>query len=255
MKYLIIIFLIAIALFYNPTETFAGQLATRVEQYPNWNSKPSLQVAQGNLEYPDWIEGTWQVTSTLVDLVAPLAPEYLTPGFEGNYRYLDRPIQFEVRFDRKLFLTQTQIPTISLVKRKFPVVADRAFNGLKIAQAYLGNDAIYSVKVDPNNPNRQITLLPKERQLISTVTARASETPETKEFIATELTQQVFRSESQIYFNEVETTSAYQLLESGQIEANQITAIYLSPQDANYFKAKDRPVALYRYHLELIPVK
>lgn len=254
-KFLIIICFIAIALVSHPREAFAGQLATRLEQYPNWNNKPSLQVAQGDLEYPDWIEGRWEVTSTLIDLVAPLAPEYVSPGFEGNYRYLDRPLQFQVKFARKLFFTQTQVPTISLVKRKLPVVADRAFNGLNITQAYLGNDAIFSVKVDPDNPNRQITLLPKERQLISTVTARGSETLEPDKFISTEITQQIFRSETQIYFNEVETTTAYKLLESGKIEANQITAIYLSPQDPNYFKVSDRPVALYRYNLELIPVK
>jgi hypothetical protein len=250
-KFLLVIIFIAIGLVSNPKEAFSGQLATRLEQYPNWNSKPSLQIAQGDLEYPDWIEGTWKVTSILVDLVAPLAPGYVTPGFEGNYRYLEKPIQFSVRFERKLFFISTQFPTISLVKGKLPVVADRAFNGLAIAQAYLGNDAVFSVKVDPNNPNRQITLLANERQLISTITARESETPEPKEFISTEITQQIFRSESQIYFNEVETTTAYQLLESGDIEANQITAIYLSPQDPNYFKTNEHPVALYRYHLQL----
>jgi hypothetical protein len=43
----------------------------------------------------------------------------------------------------------------------------------------------------------------------------------------------------------------YQLKDSNNISAEQITAIYLSPQDPDYFKAGDRPVALYRYHLDL----
>jgi hypothetical protein len=42
---------------------------------------------------------------------------------------------------------------------------------------------------------------------------------------------------------------------SQQIEAEQITAIYLSPQDPDYFKAAGHPVALYRYHLQLNKIK
>lgn len=83
------------------------------------------------------------------------------------------------------------------------------------------------------------------------VTGRAKEIPEPNKFIATEITQQLFRSNERIYLNEVETTSAYHLLPSGEIEAEQITAIYLSPQDPDYFTAAGRPVALYRYHLHL----
>ena len=37
--------------------------------------------------------------------------------------------------------------------------------------------------------------------------------------------------------------------------ADQITAIYLSPQDPDYFKAKGQPVALYRYQLSFSPVQ
>ena len=69
--------------------------------------------------------------------------------------------------------------------------------------------------------------------------------------MATEVTQQLFRSPERLYLNEVETTSSYELLASGNISAEQITAIYLSPQDPDYFTAGDRPVALYRYHLDL----
>jgi hypothetical protein len=89
------------------------------------------------------------------------------------------------------------------------------------------------------------------------VTGRASETPSSDQFIATEVSTQVFRGTTQPYFNEVETTTAYQLRESPRltIEALQMTAIYLSPQDADYFKAQGKPVALYRYQLELLPVE
>lgn len=207
------------------------------------------------------------MTSTLVEMVAPLAPEIVTPGFAGNRKYLDQPIQFNVRFQPNQTLKSNQFLPKIVINASQEIVADRAFNGLNIAQATLGKAAIRGVKVDPNNPNRQIvTLRGKQKtsedpQLISTVTQRASETPETDQFIATEIVQQIFQGESTIYLNEVETTTAYQAefnkttdpQHPSVITANQITAIYLSPQDPNYFKTQFRPVALYRYQLTLLP--
>jgi hypothetical protein len=249
-------------------EAQAGLLADRMAQFPHWDSKPPVAVAEGDLVYPDWMEGTWQVTSTLVEQVAPLAPEVVTPGFESNRRYLNQPVSFLVRFqavnnplstiDRFLPLTlqrsgQAPLPRANPIPT---VVADRAFNGLNIAQAYLGKGTVQSVKVDPSSPNRQITTLGKGHQLTSLVTGRASETSAPDCFIATEVTNQVFRGIPRPYFNQVETTTAYQLKRSPNltIEADQVTAIYLSPQDANYFKALGQPVALYRYRLELVPL-
>ena len=102
-----------------------------------------------------------------------------------------------------------------------------------------------------------------DKELISIVTNRGSETPSKNEFIATEISQQIFQGEAQIYLNEVETTTGYNFFRVGQeigatknmIEADQVTAIYFSPQDPNYFAALGRPVAIYRYRLELVPVE
>jgi hypothetical protein len=249
-------------------EAQAGQLADRLAQFPNWTSKPPVTTDEGDLIYPEWMEGTWNVTSTLVEQVAPLAPDVVTPGFESNRRYLDRPVDFLVRFHtvnpspsaslEPLILLKTQnVEPPQQFYKTSAVVADRAFNGLNIGKAYLGDRLIQSVKVDPNTPNRQITALSTGRQLISVVTGRASETPSSDRFIATEVTNQIFRGTSQPYFNQVETTTAYQLVRSPNlvIDADQVTAVYLSPQDADYFKALKRPVALYRYHLELLPIE
>lgn len=236
-----------------PKTAFASPLAERLQQFPHWDSKPTVQLAQGDLFYPDWMAGTWQVTSTLVDLAAPLAPDIVTPGFESNREHLEQPIQFQVKF-------APQKPTVlgfpvAIFPKHQPIVAQRSFNGVKIAEAYLGKDAVISVKVDPENPNRQITFLRGKNQLISTVTGRSSENLNEHQFVATEITTQVFRSPSQIYLNEVETTTAYNLSSSGQVQADQVTAIYLSPQDPNYFTASGCPVALYRYRLELQPTQ
>ncbi|WP_446336370.1 DUF6816 family protein [Coleofasciculus sp. G1-WW12-02] len=241
----------------NPAQ--AGQLADRVAQFPNWQTKPPVMAATGDLVYPDWMEGTWNVTSTLVEQIAPLAPEVITPGMKSNRRYLNQPMQFRVRFER---VDQVQSKSRDRIiplprQRESGVVADREFNGLNIAQAYLGDGAIRSVKVDPASVNRQITELRSGRQIISIVTDRNTETPSRDRFIATEVTNQYFRGTNQPYLNQVETTTAYHQLPSPDsgIEAWQITAIYLSPQDPDYFKALDKPVALYRYRLQLEPIQ
>lgn len=240
-----VLFLVVILLFCS-SGAVAGQLTERLASFPNWQHQPVVQVAKGDLVYPAWMRGTWSVTSTLIDLVAPLAPDIVTPGFESNRRYLHQPIKFQVRF------VDTKLPTFT---QSSAVVADRAFNGLNLARAYLG-DGVLAVKVDPHSPNRQITLLRGERQLVSLVTGRATETTPDA-FITTEIFQQVFRGgTTRPYFNSVETTAAYQYHHSSApaITADQVTAVYLSPQDPNFFNTNSRPVALYRYRLEFYSV-
>ncbi|KAM3098496.1 DUF6816 family protein [Phormidesmis sp. 146-35] len=260
----------------------AGVLSDRVAAFPQWQSKPPIQTAQGDLIYPTWLKGTWHVTSTLVDLVAPLAPEVVTPGFESNRDYLNQPVKFDVRFVKQGSAKNriaAALKSLQQRSRTPEVVADRAFNGLNLAKAYLGDRAVLAVKVDPESPNRQITLLRDDRQLVSIVNARAVETPALNQFITTEIFQQVFRGSSQPYLNQVETTTAYRRSEErGESEergdrseerrtpaisssypqgvvADQMTAVYLSSQDPDYFKTGERPVALYRYRLEFVPVE
>ena len=251
-------------------EAAAGPLAERLASFPNWD-KPSVQQAEGDLVYPDWMTGNWNVTSTLVDLVAPFAP-IVTPGFESNRQYLNQPVTFQVRFIEKAVnrrrlkiwewdsaVVRREEKGIQLSSPHLPIppsphlsiVADRAFNGLSLARAYLGDRSVLAVKVDPDSPNRQITLLRGDRQLVSVVTGRATETPDTDQFITTEVFQQQFRGTTRPYFNQVESTTAYQHhLSVTAIEADQVTAVYLSSQDPDYFTAGSRPVALYRYRLE-----
>jgi hypothetical protein len=231
--YLIILFLLIACL--NTYPALASSLTERIQQFPNWIDRPTTKPAKGDLYYPDWMEGKWQVTSILNEQYAPLAPKIVSPGYKENDEYLDRSIQFTVNFP----------------KQKMLVISDRSYNGFNIATAYLGKDKVIAVKTDPNNPNRQITKLKGNKQLISTVTDRAREIPSKDRFIATEITQQIFRNDPEIYLNTVETTTSYQLVDRDRITADQITAIYLSPKDPNYFNAVDRPVSLYLYKLNL----
>ena len=235
-------------------QAFAGVLSDRLAAFPDWTNKPPTEAATGDLAYPDWMAGTWDMTSTLVDLVAPLAPELQTPGFDSNQALLDQPITCKVRFEPRLTsVTKTFLLQPRLAQEE--IVADRAFNGLSLARAYLGEQAVKAVKVDLDNPNRQLTILRGDRQLESTVVSRSVEIPSAEDFVTTELFQQVFRGMAQPFFNEVETTTAYHQVADDEfkIVADQVTAIYLSPQDPEYFQAPNQPVALYRYQLELKP--
>lgn len=232
-------------------EAAAGELSQRLANFPQWEKITSARSHQGDLIYPDWMAGNWLLKSTLVDLAAPLAPDIITPGMIGNRRQLNQPVSFPVRFIKQ----QLPISGLKLIPRidtkALVLVADRAFNSLNLARTYLG-DRVLSVKVDPKSPNRQITLLKGDLQLVSIVTARATETTLDGKFITTEVFGQLFKSGSTPYFNTVESTTAYHKLSivHPTIEADQVTAVYLSPQDPDYFKAGSHPVALYRYRLE-----
>ena len=262
----------------------AASLTDRLNAYPDWHSKPELNPNFEEVAYPEWMSGTWSCESTLIDMVAPVA-KVTTPGFEGNRKYLNEPVQFDVRFGA----TKTKatrkfgIPTImnfsSSSQEK--VVVDRVFNALSIARAYLGDGVVESVKINPNLPNEQLTTLKDGLQLLSVTTGHQSERPAPNLFLTSEFFQQIFRSSDQPFLNQVETTTQYSYLPASDltsansnanlnldtdrvetdrnkistIVADQYTAIYLSPQDPNYFDAIGTPVALYRYRLKLTPTK
>jgi hypothetical protein len=226
-------------------------LASRLQQFPHWSSPPPTQAARGDLSYPEWFSGLWNVQTTLVEKVAPLAPEILTPGFDSTS--LDQPVTFQARFVPE----QSMPPGRPFGTRSVGIVADRAFNSLNLVKATLKNTItgekapILTIKVDPTNPNRQVLRIGPDRQLVSTITERLAETLSPNRFLSSEVSRQEFRGTPQIYFNIVENTTAYtRRADETGFTADQVTAVYLSPQDPNYFKAGDRPVALYRYQME-----
>ncbi|MBD2137465.1 hypothetical protein H6F32_07670 [Anabaena sp. FACHB-1237] len=243
-------------------QALAGELSEHLNKFPQWEKLTSVKLPEGDLLYPDWMAGTWKVTSTLIDLAAPLAPDIVTPGFESNRSQLNVPISFVVRFIKVKTSNYPLriIPPIqnNLLRNDSEIlVADRAFNSLNITRAYLGDETVLAVKIDPQSPNRQITFLRHERQLVSHVIGRATETSIDGKFITAEVFQQLFKGGSVPYFNTVESTTAYSQVPNSHagITADQVTSVYLSPQDPDYFKAGLHPVALYRYHLKFAKLR
>jgi hypothetical protein len=254
---IIVLFILIFSNSFLPVE--AGELADRVANFPNWRGLPNGLKSNNVVDYPEWFVGEWQATSTLKSQLAPLAPDIVTPGFNSNQKYIDRPLSFQVRFfaetERKQIDPLTypwQLPTQKSPK----IIADRIFNSRNITKAYLGEKAIADIRLNPRRSTEQITEFADGKTLLSIVTGYRKENPKPDEFIATEVSQQIFQQEPQIYLNSVETTTTYKYSSqpNPHIEANQLTAIYLSPQDPQYFQAKQQPVALYQYSLQLIKI-
>lgn len=255
--------LVAFFILFTPS-AWAETLTDRISNYPNWNTQPDTQSKFEEINYPNWIAGTWHCKSTLIEMIAPLKDKNLTtPGFEGNRQYLNQPVTFDVKFGPSTIKPSVTFgfPTLNLTQTtQEKVVVDRIFNGLSIGNAYLGEGAITTVKINPKSPQEQLTILKSGLQLLSITTGHNSISPNSDEFITTELFQQIFRGSETPYLNQVETTTKYQHRISSNtqdffpIVADQYTAIYFSPKDPDYFTARNTPVALYRYRLELSPV-
>jgi hypothetical protein len=231
----------------------AATLQQRMAAFPHWSLATGLQKT-GELCYPSWFTGEWTATSILREQVAPLSPDIITPGFDRNRANIDRPYDFKVRFGST---STTVAPGIivnrdsQMVDRAICIKADRTFNGEQIANAYLGVNAVKSIQTIDQPQVVQVTKLQNGTELRSTVTGYLSEAGGLNEFITTEIDQQVFQGTT-TYLNTVETTTSYRLVSKHHILADQVTAIYLSPQDPEYFRALQQPVAVYRYTLELI---
>ncbi|AIE75138.1 hypothetical protein D082_26090 [Synechocystis sp. PCC 6714] len=233
----------------NPS--LAESLPDRLEAYPQWSNLPSLEQRKGEIHYPPWLAGTWQVTSTLLEQSAPLAPQIVSPGFTKNSTYLQQPVQFLVKFVDQTPLPEFNWALSDLVKNATVIVPDRRFNAEAITQAYLGQDVNITVQVKEQPSPRLITVFPQHQRLVSTVLGHSQASPDPEEFLASELTNQQFIAGTSQYLNQVETTTAYHHVGPGKITASQITAVYLSPTDPDYFVARHRPIALYRYELTL----
>jgi hypothetical protein len=121
----------------------ASVLSDRIDRYPNWDRPVQIVQHEGELTYPEWFRGRWMATSTLLEQIAPLAPEVVTPGFESNRQYINKPIKFAVQFiptnpQNAISFSPLNLPRLQSSLPTPKIVADRAFNGLNIATAYLG---------------------------------------------------------------------------------------------------------------------
>ena len=250
-KILLLLLLVINLFIIHPSSALAITLEQRINSYPQWNKKINLPQPDRDLIFPDWFAGKWQVSNILKEQIAPLAPQFKTPGFDQNQEYIDQEIVFDVQYIPIIEIPKQDSFLPTVVNNKPVIIADRAFNGKSIAQAYLGEENVEKVITNSRNSTEQITKFNGENQLISTIIGRKQKTISEDKIITSEITRQFFRRPQSVYLNFVESTTEYELINPQLIKGKQISAIYLSPEDPDYFLALDKPVALYYYELIL----
>jgi hypothetical protein len=170
------------------------QLAMRILQWPQWQLPAPLQrPGRGDLVYPDWFLGEWQVNSS-----------------DGsNYR---------VRF----------IPSAAGVvgDRSFNAAAvGRAVLGEQLGR-------VASDPANPNRQIAHLRLADGQRlELESTVVGRRREQPISGELLVDELALQVLHSAGDPAVSRVETLSRFRRQQDGSILAEQWQATYGSPAE------------------------
>jgi len=214
-----------------------GSLESRVALAPSLTT-PSYGLEGQDLYYPDWFEGTWQLTSTLTDLTAPLGVEYTNPtSFAKSQRERGQPLTYFVRFYRN---------------DQGRMIADRVFNTIAAIQASQGQGSVLEVILDVNQPDRQLIRLSGNRRGELYITRRHSEHPTPTRFNSLEFYRQVLGSLNRIpVTKDVETTTLYRQINGDTLEATQLIAVFLVPTDERYFASTGRAVTIYRYALKL----
>jgi hypothetical protein len=199
-----------------PPPLSPGRLERRLASWPAWSlPAPLPRPDRDDLIWPAWFRGDWEVSSTTTD------------GAET-------PLRWRARF----------VPN-----GNGGAVANRAFNASQIGKALLGDELI-SVRNDPANPNRQVSLLRGDRQLESTVVGRRSARPDGATFLADELTLQVLHGPGSPRISRVEVLGLWQRLKDGSISGEQLQASYSSPA-AGLAAQAGHPQ---RFSLRLVPL-
>ena len=209
--------LIGLTILMSGAPAWASPLSERVDQWPAWSLPGPLKrpSTKGDLIYPDWFEGLWEVNSIDVD-----APE-------------DAPLIHQARFVRD---------------RRGRLVSDRSFNALAIGKALLG-DKLLRVEDDPETANRQIAKLEGDQRLETTVTGRRQEKLDAATFLADELVLQIMHAPGPPRLSRIETLSRYSRC-GDDICADQWQGRYAPPGetlrnpalDHHHFKLRFKPL-------------
>ena len=175
-------------------EGSATLLEQRLQAWPDWQLPAPLPRPdrRGDLVYPAWFAGEWQVTS--LDLTA-----------EGE---TGEPLRHQARF---------------LIDAKQRVVADRAFNALAIGRAVLGS-ALLTVEQPADDHNRQLARLQNDQLLETSVIGRRQSDPQQEPFTTDELVLQIVHGPGAPRISRVETLSRYLPCPSRPAAVEQICA-------------------------------
>ena len=184
-----------------------SQLSERKSIWPNWRVPSFLKRPRlkDDLIYPDWFEGTWDVTSDIEG--------------DKNEEAIIHSAKFKYDASGKL-------------------VADREYNTKSFALSSK-NGGFLSVKNDPKSPNRQFAKLTQDRYLETKIIGRLYETIKDDIFITDELILEIFHTPELSRVSQVETLTefrkcgfdgdAFSELSSFNICGEQFQSVYNQP--------------------------
>lgn len=120
-------------------KTIARRLQDDILQQPPISSTPSERNGVDNTYYPDFLQGTWAVRQTLVNISTPLGLAYVggPNGIESiaeksmaeSRQRLGKPVELQLRY----------LPT------KFGVAEDRLFNTQQRLDAFAGRKVVSNI--------------------------------------------------------------------------------------------------------------
>lgn len=220
-----------------------------------------------NLYFPDWLEGEWDATQTLVSTKAPLGLSFVG-GSQGSLevaqttmseqtKRLNEPVELKLRF----------------VKTNFGVAEDRAFNLKSRLNSFAGRNVVASVEyADVRESNRAALLAAggAESDPLTTTVVYFKGPAAQKKFVIShgadpfegdswsgyELDRSIFaltnKNTAPPVTTDAEIIYSFNRVDDDTVEGRLRLAGYLNPQSERlYFDAKNRAVSLNDYTLSL----
>ena len=220
-----------------------------------------------NTYYPDFMEGTWQVTQTLVNLQTPLGLQYLggpngdlqiaQKSFRESQNQLNLPVSLQFRF----------------VRTPWGIAEDRLYNTQQRLDAFAGRKVVSSVQyADVGGSNRASILAlggsadtPLQTTLVyfkgpaaqkTFLTSHQGQTVLNNRFVVSEGQRSIFaltnESTAPPIWTDTQVLWDYERVDDRHVRGKLRIAGYLNAQtDQLYFQARNRAVSLQDYTLAL----
>ena len=214
-----------------------------------------LQVS--DIFYPSWFKGLWDVSSKTVDITAPCGPTL----FGGMYQTtVDKEVGQSIQYKARFVSSSSNDD----------IIADREYNVQSIVSATMmssssSNDGSPIMDIRLATPHLftcylggnafRVDMLESQRAQSNNNNSMDNEA--TKEFICSEIVQQIVTStqQQQQRIKLVETTTIYQLQNDGSILGKQKTFTYLVPSQDDMIalqqwqQAKNRAIDVRTYEV------
>jgi hypothetical protein len=220
-----------------------------------------------NTYFPDFLEGTWDVTQTLTAVKTPLGLSYI-----GGPNGLESIAEKSLAESQK-FIGEPVKLRLSFVKTPFGVAEDRVFNTASRLNAFAGKTVVATVNyADVGASNRAAIVAAggKATDPLQTVfvrfkgpaaqkifvTSHGSQTLSENTWVGYEGQRSIFaltnESTAPPIFTDSESIYRFERIDDRHLSARLRIAGYLNAQsDKLYFDARNRAVSLQDYTLEM----